>query len=320
MKKMNRYFKKNGVLFITVLLILMTVSVTAEHMDSKHKEVMETNINSPSRMLDVTLLDEGFEEGSMPPTGWTTIDTGDNNWDVIDSGSQPDFVHSGEWAAFVLNHYNPQDEQLISPEIDLTEFDLAEITFWAISKINVDFTLELHITGDGFDDIVWDMSADETWDSYEWREVSFTLDSYAGSIIQVIWRYVGEDGYIFALDDILLQADSSGPPPVLDIGEIKGGIAMVQAEIKNTGEGDAQDVQWCITVTGNSILRKINETANGNFSTLAGGGLELVQTDDPLYGLAKLNITVTISALGIEPITEYRDGFLFLIFVIVRAP
>ncbi|MCX6671844.1 MAG: choice-of-anchor J domain-containing protein [Euryarchaeota archaeon] len=59
------------------------------------------------------------------------------------------------------------------------------------------------------DDIIWDMVADESWTTFEYREMVFDLSSYAGRTIQIAWRYVGIDGDSFGLDDINVDADSS---------------------------------------------------------------------------------------------------------------
>jgi hypothetical protein len=66
-----------------------------------------------------------------------------------------------------------------------------------------------------FDDIIWDMVEDESWATFEYREMVFDLSSYAGQTIQIAWRYVGIDGESFGLDDITVNADSS---PILTEG------------------------------------------------------------------------------------------------------
>ena len=59
------------------------------------------------------------------------------------------------------------------------------------------------------DDIIWDMVADESWTTFEYREKVFDLSSYVGQTIQIAWRYVGIDGESFGLDDITVVADTS---------------------------------------------------------------------------------------------------------------
>jgi len=70
------------------------------------------------------------------------------------------------------------------------------------------------------DDIIWDMVADESWTTFEYREKVFDISSYAGKTIQIAWRYVGIDGESFGLDDINVDADASN---ILSEG-FEGGI------------------------------------------------------------------------------------------------
>ena len=70
--------------------------------------------------------------------------------------------------------------------------------------------MELHIKGSGFDDVVWDMVDDENWPSWAYREVTVYLTSYKDKTIKMCWRYVGQDGDGFALDDILLTDPKGG--------------------------------------------------------------------------------------------------------------
>ncbi len=60
-----------------------------------------------------------------------------------------------------------------------------------------------------FDDILWDMVVDESWDTFEYRELTFDLSAYTGKTVQIAWQYVGIDGESFGLDDINIDADAS---------------------------------------------------------------------------------------------------------------
>jgi hypothetical protein len=60
---------------------------------------------------------------------------------------------------------------------------------------------------DGSMDELWDMIADETWTTFEYREVTLDVSAYLGQKIQLAWQYVGFDGESFGLDDIDLPGD-----------------------------------------------------------------------------------------------------------------
>ena len=177
--------------------------------------------------------------------------------------------------------------------------------------------------------MIWDMIEDENWDTYEYREKTFDLTSYSGEIINIAWRWVGQSGEVFALDDITVEAGTNTPLPILEIGEITGGWAgigngsLVSAEIKNVAEeedaDDATDVEWCISVTGNGVIQKINASCDDTIPLIAPGGLESVELEVG-RGFGIVNITVT----AYEPlydlfVSKSVNGFIFLFFAIVPA-
>jgi hypothetical protein len=195
-----------GVTLVISVLILSAIGVAG---NTEYKvKVGNASINSSG-----ILLSEGFEDGVMPPPdGWYTINSNPTyNWDIIDNATYPDYVHSGDYAGWVnYDSVSQSDEWLVSPDIDLTGLDEVLLVFWAESNTNwPGATVELHIRGEGFDDILWDMIQDESWDNFTYREMTFDLSNYVCQIINISWRYVGFDGNSFGLDDILV---TSGPP------------------------------------------------------------------------------------------------------------
>jgi len=94
-------------------------------------------------------------------------------------------------------------------------------TKYSIQKIgNTLSSNTIKSVGQFGDDIIWDMVADESWTTFEYREKVFDISSYAGKTIQIAWRYVGIDGESFGLDDINVDADASN---ILSEG-FEGGI------------------------------------------------------------------------------------------------
>ncbi len=77
--------------------------------------------------VNAQLLDEGFEGGVMPPTGWTVEQTNpDETWQ-INTTAVPDGSFAGE-----VNYdlaANPQDESLISPSMDFSNFNAPSLSF-----------------------------------------------------------------------------------------------------------------------------------------------------------------------------------------------
>lgn len=100
----------------------------------------------------------------------------------------------------------------------------------------------------------------------------------------------------------------------LEIGTINGGLLKINAEIKNTGDSDLTDIHWNINLENGLIL--LGRKANGTLLLLSASGAEIV-TDKPVFGVGKVQITVTADAPNVPPATKTVDGFVFLFFVII---
>lgn len=161
------------------------------------------------------IITEGFEGGTMPPENWSIIKTHPQyNWFLVNTTVYGESaVHSGEWATWVRwDDVNLSDEWLISPDFNLSGYESVALSFWANSTTNwPGATLELHVIGEGFDDVIWDLIEDENWVDYEWNELNFDLGAYLEKTINISWRYVGFDGDSFGLDDISLYLDEYEP-------------------------------------------------------------------------------------------------------------
>lgn len=86
--------------------------------------------------------------------------------------------------------------------------------------------------------------------------------------------------------------------PAIEIGAIKGSLLQVSAIIKSTGNCNATNIIWKITVKG-GIFGLINVTANGTIPTLA-PNVEKEEIAQKIFGLGKVNITVTAFADGLN--------------------
>lgn len=328
--KKNRIFMEVEILLLATIIVISTAAAavtTPTSSDSMNIE--EESVSSTNTILD-TLLEEGFEDGQMPPSGWTHINSQDPpyTWHIVDSTDTDVGVHSGDYAAAVKRyHISSQDEWLISPELDLSGYEEVTLEFWAASWTwNPGATVKVIIEGDGIYDEIWDMIQDEDWETVEYRNVTLDLSAYADETITICFQYVGIQGWHFGLDDIIVYAGEPLEPPELEIGEITGGWAgfgnggKVSAEIKNVAESeaeDATDVEWSISATGNGILQEINESDNGTIPVIAPGDIEIVELGAGKH-FGRINITVT----AYEPhfdifVSKSVNGFIFIGFVFI---
>jgi PKD repeat protein/subtilisin family serine protease len=172
---------------------------------------------SSSILGTVTLLEEGFEAGVMPPAGWSVIDSAaSRHWDLVDTGTNPPaWIHSGTYAGWVNYVAEDQDEWLISPLLELTYIQNPMAEFWVYANNNwVSYAeLQFLVIDDGgtFTDTLWYQS-DETWPYPSiYHYLPIDLSAYEGGSVYLAWRYVGNDGDSIALDDILVTGDEAVP-------------------------------------------------------------------------------------------------------------
>jgi hypothetical protein len=161
------------------------------------------------------LLDEGFESGQMPPSGWSAVDhnASGHNWDLVDRWIYPNYVRSGDHAAWVnYDESSMSDEWLVTPVIDLRSTSGAILDFWAQSDTRwCDANMLLHVLDAGGSVLgtEWNMCAEENWYDFVYRPVTVDLSPYTGRRIKLAWQYVGIDGESFGLDDVSVTATTN---------------------------------------------------------------------------------------------------------------
>jgi len=204
-----------GMLFSTCFFIVpVNSSATVPNKLSKMApSSVERNRHAASPISSIGQLFQGFEDGVMPPPGgWYTLDGNTiQPWTIVDAVTYPLFVNSGNYAAWInYDNYNYSNNWLVSPNINLTGYVKANLTFWAESDTNyTGATMKLYIRGDGINDTIWDMIQDEIWpqEQFEYREKTFDLSAYVDKTINISWRYVGIGGESFGLDDISVKTN-----------------------------------------------------------------------------------------------------------------
>lgn len=194
------------------LAVFMLLAVSLASAVSTYTVKSSVNKNIGCTFTDI--LTEGFEGGVMPPSsGWYTVDGNTvDPWIIVDAATDPELVHSGDYSGYIAwDDVNPSDNWLVSPDVDLSGYSEVTLDFWCLS--DTDFpgaTVKLHIKGNGFDDVIWDMIRDENWGPFVYRPKTFDLSSYIGGTIDISWQYVGIDGNGFGLDDIIVSGTSGG--------------------------------------------------------------------------------------------------------------
>jgi C1A family cysteine protease/predicted secreted protein len=156
-------------------------------------------------------IDEGFESGLVPPTGWTRIQTNPRRtWELL-----AEDAYEGTFAAQC--HYDPelgqQNEILLSPGFQASS---AQLDFYSFGNIfwcrdgfdNCDLNIWLVIGEWGGGDDIFVRTADEDWlDRSTWSHTSIDLTPHlpAGTEVRLGFQYEGSDGARIGLDAIHVE-------------------------------------------------------------------------------------------------------------------
>ncbi|OQY47343.1 MAG: hypothetical protein B6242_05205 [Anaerolineaceae bacterium 4572_78] len=228
--------------------------------------VLDTSGGSPPP--SETIIEEGFEDGLVPPTDWTLEQFNANEtWHVTNVS-----MHDGLYSAEVLydEALGDQDEWLLSPEITT---DSAVLSFWSMGSVywcrddndNCDLAVWLVIgePGDG-DDIFVGLAEDSWTENWVWAESVFDLTSVLpDGTFRIGFQYDGQDAAQVGLDDILLEG--AGDPPLPEICE------------------EPSDIPWL-------SLSATSGTLTGGTETIVGVTLDSTGMD---YGFYNANLCVT---------------------------
>lgn len=102
-----------------------------------------------------------------------------------------------------------------------------------------------------------------------------------------------------------------GPKLVIDM--IQGGLFKVSAPIKNTGELDANGVQWTITLEGGAFIGK--ETTGTDDIPAEG---EITATSSLIIGFGQTSVTVTAEIPEGVSDSRTQNGFIMLFFINIK--
>ena len=205
------------------LLFAFTSSLYAQEIKKpvdikKAKSMQEAGVyTKPNTILNIDLLDylnEGFEGGVVPPTGWTAIiNNAGFTWKI--NNLTP---YSGLYNADV--EYDPavvpQDEFLISPSIDLSSvigslvirFYWNTSYYWFVSpNNNGDVFLKISSDGGTTWTSLWSEDSVGVFTNWTWYEQVLDISAYVGqSNVKIAFNYIGVDAAQFSLDEISLYS------------------------------------------------------------------------------------------------------------------
>jgi len=170
--------------------------------------------HNPSREL-TTLINEGFEGGSMP-AGWTS--EGSNTW-IIGTGDYytSTGAASGSYNA-LCTHYSYLDAYLVTPAMDLSKATSGTVSFSVVNRSwagDTDgFGVYYRVAGGDWNEIYFSSSTNSSWTQYTFDLTGFAADYQLGFLYYDNW------GYGVGIDDVTVVAEIEEEPEPQPITEI----------------------------------------------------------------------------------------------------
>lgn len=184
--------KEASVLLIASLMVLSSL-VTTANTNNKGTELIVTKWSDP-----LALVNEDFESGIMPPTGWTLNDP-TCNWDVTTN------AFFGNYSAKFYDTTSSKTTELISPVIDCTGMSKILLGFWLKqpSSAKGQDTLTILISTDG--GVTWPyIVAQYSSEVPKWEHELIDLSAYAAgqSTVKALFEATGGGGTGIFIDRI----------------------------------------------------------------------------------------------------------------------
>ena len=218
---------KKAFLFLTMLLFAFTGTMKAQSA-------------MPNRDIQ-TLIEEGFESGSMPD-GWTQ--EGNGTWTVgTGDYSTSTGAATGSYNAKITHSTTGNNTYLITPAMDLSNATSATVSCKFVNRSwtgDIDkFGIYYRVNGGAWNELFYTSSAHSSWATSGDIELTGFDANY-----QIGFKMTDSYGYGVGLDDVVVTADiTSGggalttTPDVLDLGYRPNGAWMAPYVFTINGSG-----------------------------------------------------------------------------------
>jgi hypothetical protein len=178
----------------------------------KHNPVEMIGLTPAHDKAADALLFEGFEDGLMPPTGWSLTSLNDFTWE-IDTYAPYEGLSNATVLYDEIN-VDPQDEWLMSPAMDFAggkyvlNFWWNGSYYWSVDPYD-NCNLEVWISLDGGATFALQLfNSDDygVFTSWQWNNSIVDLTPYKDeSNVVIAFRYFGQDGAQFSLDAVSIE-------------------------------------------------------------------------------------------------------------------
>ncbi len=226
----------------------------------------------------IVVWDDKDESNESPIWNFTTADTPTNHPPSKPVGPSPSDDATGVSLSPTLH--------AIASDPD---GDMMDVSFFDASDDSLIGT-DTNVASGGLASVIWPGLTKGS--TYEWYAIA---DDSEFENTSDIWS--------FTTHDVELDID------------ITSGIG-VTAIIRNIGNDDAYEVGWSISIESKGLLGKIDESSEGVINILEAGG-EIVAKKLLIFGLSKVEITVTAECAGTMATTAATDALLIGIWLIL---
>ena len=170
-----------------------------------------------------------------------------------------------------------------------------------------------------------DPDNDQVFYKWDWGDGNFSewLGPYFQGInitANHIWTAGGDYEIKVKAKDIYSAESNWSEPfsihivePLIEIGNITGGLFKVNAVIKNIGDGDAENISWNINLLGGLILRGYQTP--GSIANIPPGG-QVTVSSDLILGIGRTDVTVNAKIPGGTMNIKNTNAFVLLFFIL----
>lgn len=253
------------------MIVIMVFFSSWNTFGTRHVEKLALPYPDDMEIIATFPWEEGFETGTLP-SGWIQEQVhGYENW-IFRNGSPeetPPIAHSGNFnACFFTTEYEGYSTKLITPELDLSQLNNPELTFWhAQADWAGDYDqlkVYYRISGTGN----WIPLASYTDIVSEWTERVISLSSIpSGSVCQIAFEGISYYGSGVCIDDISIKDQSC--PRISDFTVHHHSPVDVDLEWNS----DPSHMEWILSYRSENNPVNTEETVYAPFFTFPAGSL-----------------------------------------------
>ncbi|SHH36569.1 T9SS-dependent choice-of-anchor J family protein [Winogradskyella jejuensis] len=179
-----------------------------------------------------TIIEEGFESGIFPPTGWATFRGVDDVGPANDWTTSTD-AYTGNLAAFsryANSNIGVAEDWLVTPLIDLTNASNTVLSFFSKENFNTEYASRYDVRISTISQTTHaDFSTIATYSDFtlDYEQIIINLSAYDGQQIYIAFVHIDEYQDDWLLDDISILSDSEcqigySKPTYLSAGRLLG--------------------------------------------------------------------------------------------------